>query len=99
MSTVLIPAVEGLCPDQVADSPFHRLVSLSRRDLAATRGLPTALGNTEEEWLLQCFDSLAQSLMAYGLLLTHSTFPGDSADSLLKSPINPSRHCTPPSCR
>jgi len=40
MSTVLIPAVEGLCPDQVADSPFHRLTSLSRQDLAATLGLP-----------------------------------------------------------
>jgi len=228
MSTVLVPAVKGLCPDQVADSPFHRLVSLSRRDLAATRGVPAAqrrlltehfvatfqweairsllplrlvalpdvqpwesrrcrsfytwlppddihsaddldglddfdlilrlfdfspwrpilaqrfrshlgpppfdpvsiglafllarwrnwgwpqlltelrspergrgycrrlgfdpedlpsestfrmaLGNTEEEWLLQCFDSLAQSLMAYGLIPTHSTFPGDSSE-------------------
>jgi len=40
MSTVLIPAVEGLCPDQVADSPFHRLTSLSRQNLAATRHLP-----------------------------------------------------------
>jgi len=39
MSTVLLPAVEGLYPDQVADSPFHRLTSLSRHDLAATRGL------------------------------------------------------------
>lgn len=228
MSTVLIPVVEGLCSDQVADSPFHRLVSLSRRDLAATRGVPAAqrrlltehfidtfqweavrsllplrlvalpdvppwkprrcrsfytwlppddirsaddldglddfdlilrlfdfsiwrpilaqrfrshlgpppfdplsiglafllarwrgwgwpqlltelrsaergrgycrrlgldpndlpsestfrmaLGNTEEEWLLQCFDSLAQSLMAYGLIPTRSTFPGDSSE-------------------
>jgi hypothetical protein len=40
MSTVSIPAVEGLCPDQVADSPFHRLISLSRQELAATRSLP-----------------------------------------------------------
>ena len=42
MSTKLVPTVEGLCPDQVTDSPFHRLVSLSRRNLAATRGLPAA---------------------------------------------------------
>ena len=228
MSTILIPAVEGLGPDQVADSPFQRLTSLSRRDLAATRGLPAAqrrlltehfvatfqweavrpllplrlvalpdvppweprrcrsfytwlppddirsaddwdglddfdlilrlfdfspwrpilaqrfrshlgpppfdsvsiglafllarwrgwgwpqlrtelrspergrgycrrlgfdpedlpsestfrmaLGNTKEEWLLQCFDSLAQSLLAYGFIPTRSTFPGDSPE-------------------
>jgi hypothetical protein len=34
-----------------------------------------ALGHTEEEWLMQCADSLAQSLMAYGLIPTRSTFP------------------------
>ena len=28
-------------------------------------------------WVLQCADSLALSLMAYGLIPTHSTFPGD----------------------
>jgi hypothetical protein len=36
-----------------------------------------AVGNTRESWVLQCADSLALSLMAYGLIPTHSTFPGD----------------------
>jgi hypothetical protein len=36
-----------------------------------------ALGNTQEEWWRQCADSLAQGLMAYGLIPTHSTFPGN----------------------
>ena len=51
-----------------------------------------ALGNTEEEWLLQCFDSLAQSLMAYGLIPTRSTFPGDGSTELAE--VSPERGVT-----
>jgi hypothetical protein len=36
-----------------------------------------ALSGTEEGWLQQCADSLVLGLMAYGLIPTHSTFPGD----------------------
>jgi len=36
-----------------------------------------ALGNTKEPWLRQCEDSLLLGLMAYGLVPTSSTFPGD----------------------
>ncbi len=55
MSTVLVPAVEGLCPDQVADSPFHRLISPSRQDLAATRGLPAAQRRLLTEHFIDAF--------------------------------------------
>ena len=36
-----------------------------------------ALHNTEEQWLRQCEDSLLRGLMAYGIVPTRSTFPGD----------------------
>jgi hypothetical protein len=36
-----------------------------------------ALHKTEASWVQLCADSLAWSLMAYGLIPTHSTFPGD----------------------
>lgn len=38
----------------------------------------TALANTETIWLAQCADSLGLALMAYGLIPTSSTFPGDA---------------------
>jgi hypothetical protein len=39
-----------------------------------------ALGNTHLEWLVACQTSLAQGLMAYGLIPTHATFPGDGPE-------------------
>jgi hypothetical protein len=36
-----------------------------------------ALANTHLDWLAVCQTSLALGLMAYGLIPTHSTFPGD----------------------
>jgi hypothetical protein len=36
-----------------------------------------ALAGTQLEWLAACQTSLAQGLMAYGLIPTHATFPGD----------------------
>lgn len=38
----------------------------------------TALANTETIWLAQCADSLGLALMAYGLIPSSSTFPGDT---------------------
>ena len=36
-----------------------------------------ALNDTPPAWVVQCADSLALSLLAYGLLPSHSTFPHD----------------------
>jgi len=41
-------------------------------DLPTESAFRMALGNTEEEWLVQCADSLAQSLMACCTLLITS---------------------------
>ncbi len=46
-------------------------------DLPCESTFRMAVGKTKESWVLQCADSLALSLMAYGLIPTHSTFPGD----------------------
>jgi len=46
-------------------------------DLPGESTLRTGLSHTEALWLQQCGDSLTLSLMAYGLMPTHSTFPGD----------------------
>ncbi len=46
-------------------------------DLPAESTFREALKHTEEGWLLQCEDSLIQGLMAYGIIPTQSTFPGD----------------------
>ena len=35
------------------------------------------MGNTQLDWLAACQTSLAQGLMAYALIPTHTTFPGD----------------------
>ena len=46
-------------------------------DLPGESTLRTALSNTQLEWLADCQTSLVQGLMAYGLIPTQSTFPGD----------------------
>jgi hypothetical protein len=46
-------------------------------DLPGESTFRVALAETRQEWMLQCVDSLALGLMAYGLMPTHSTFPGD----------------------
>ena len=69
MSAVLVPAVEGLCPDQMADSPFHRLTSLSRRDLAATRGVPAAQRRLLTEHFIDTFQwEAVRSLLPFRLV-------------------------------
>lgn len=46
-------------------------------DLPGESTFRMALVDTQQEWMLQGVDSLALGLMAYGLMPTHSTFPGD----------------------
>lgn len=46
-------------------------------DLPAESTFRMALRHTDQAWILQCADSLALGLMAYGLIRTDSTFPGD----------------------
>jgi hypothetical protein len=46
-------------------------------DLPCQSTFRMALGKTEPSWMTQCADSLALSLLAYGLVPDHSTFPGD----------------------
>jgi hypothetical protein len=46
-------------------------------DLPVASTFRMAFGQTELGWLTACQDSLAQGLMNYQLIPTHSTFPGD----------------------
>ncbi len=46
-------------------------------DLPAESTVRTALANPDPAWLVQCADSLALGLWAYGLIPAHSTFPFD----------------------
>jgi len=48
-------------------------------DLPAESTFRMALANTKPAWLLLSEDSLILSLMAYGIIPTSSTFPGDPA--------------------
>ena len=56
---------------------YCRRLGFDPEDLPSESTFRIALGDTEEACFLQCADSLAQGLMAYGLMPTHSTFPGD----------------------
>ena len=56
---------------------YCRRLGLKPHDLPGESTFRHAISNTKKEWLIQCADSLAQSLMAYGLIPTASTFPGD----------------------
>lgn len=46
-------------------------------DLPSPSTFRMALADTHLDWLAACQTSLAQGLMAYGLIPTHVTFPGD----------------------
>jgi hypothetical protein len=46
-------------------------------DLPSPSTFRMAFEGTQAAWFTACQDSLAQSLMAYQLIPTHSTFPGD----------------------
>jgi hypothetical protein len=49
-------------------------------DIPAESTFRVALDNTAKSWILQCEDSLLLGLMAYGIIPTTSTFPGDPPD-------------------
>ena len=56
---------------------YCRRLGFDVADLPSQSTFRMALGGTTEAALLQCTDSLALGLMAYGLIPGHSTFPGD----------------------
>jgi hypothetical protein len=56
---------------------YRRRLGFVADDLPCESTFRMAVRNTKESWMLRCADSLALSLMAYGLIPTHSTFPGD----------------------
>ena len=56
---------------------YCRRLGFSRADLPGASTWRMAFTNTQPHWLLACEDSLAKALMAYGLIPTQSTFPGD----------------------
>ena len=56
---------------------YCRRLGFDPGDIPAESTFREAIRNTDEAWLLQCEDSLIQGLMAYGIIPTQSTFPGD----------------------
>jgi hypothetical protein len=59
---------------------YCRRLGFLPHDLPCESTFRMAIHDTNEVWVQQCADSLALSLMAYGLIPTHSTFPGDSPE-------------------
>jgi hypothetical protein len=55
-----------------------RRLGFDPEDIPAESTFRCALHDTLPEWLLVCEDSLLLGLMAYGIVPTTSTFPGDS---------------------
>ena len=56
---------------------YCRRLGFDSADLPCQSTFRMALGDTTEETLRQCTDSLALTLMAYGPIPGHATFPGD----------------------
>jgi hypothetical protein len=56
---------------------YRQRLGFDPHDLPAESTLRMALAQTDHAYWLQCADSLMHSLMAYGLVPTHSTFPAD----------------------
>ena len=56
---------------------YCRRLGIDPMDVPSPSTLRMALANTQLDWLTACQTSLALALMAYGLIPTHSTFPGD----------------------
>lgn len=56
---------------------YCRRLGFDPEDLPVESTWRTALANTDEQWVLQCADSVVQGLMNQGLIPNHSTFPGD----------------------
>jgi len=56
---------------------YRRALGFQDNDLPCASTFRMACQNTPENWLRSCQDSLLLSLMAYGLVPSHSTFPED----------------------
>jgi hypothetical protein len=56
---------------------YCRCLGFDPADLPAPSTFRMAFANTHLDWFTACQDSLVQGLMAYQLIPTHSTFPGD----------------------
>ena len=56
---------------------YCRRLGFNPADLPGGSTFRMAMGNTQLDWLAACQTSLAQGLMAYALIPTHTTFPGD----------------------
>lgn len=56
---------------------YCRRLGFDPSDLPVSSTFRMAFGQTELDWLTACQDSLVQGLMAYQLVPTQSTFPGD----------------------
>lgn len=67
MSIVLIPSMENTAPLNVPESPFHRLTTLPRSELASTRNVPAA----ERRLLTEHFVSTFQWETIHPLLPLH----------------------------
>ena len=56
---------------------YCRRLGFEPHDIPSESTFREALSHTKREWILQCTDGLALSLMVYGFIPTASTFPGD----------------------
>ena len=56
---------------------YCRRLGFNPADLPGGSTFRMAMGSTHLDWLAACQTSLAQGLMAYALIPTHTTFPGD----------------------
>lgn len=56
---------------------YCRRLGFDQADLPTASTWRMALQNTQTDWFEGCQTSIAQGLMAYSLIPTHSTFPGD----------------------
>jgi hypothetical protein len=56
---------------------YARRLGFRRDDLPSAATFRMALNATPPAWIVQCADSWALSLLAYGLLPSHATFPHD----------------------
>jgi hypothetical protein len=56
---------------------YCRRLGFDPTDIPGVSTWRMALNNTPSDWFTDCQTSLAQGLMAYGLIPTQSTFPGD----------------------
>ena len=56
---------------------YCRRLGFDPGDVPSPSTFRMALANTHLNWLAACQTSLVSGLMAYGLIPTHSTFPGD----------------------